>query len=190
MNNPYEAFYHGLVASKIWLCEKIEPIIDTYYKEPTINILGGWHNVISFMLLVRRPNYYKVIHSFDIDDEATCVANKICDTWKFEKPHVYNHTQDVNLIDFSSFKNEVFINCSVDQIVGTDWYKTIPAGCLICLQTTDIMDENPRWEINQRTANVEELLNRYPMSNVIFTGSKRIQYPEFGYNRLMAIGIK
>ena len=188
-NNPYEAFYHGLVTSKIWLCEELEKELGDNI--PSVNILGGWHNLMSFIMLVRKPKSYKEINSYDKDPQATEVAYKICDTWRVEEPKVYNHTIDASELDFSTCTNTVFINCSVDQFNDDKWYKTIPNGSLVCLQTTDIIDDNPPWEINQKTRDITDFLYKYPVDDIIYTGSKRIKYGDNKYyNRLMIIGYK
>ena len=191
MNNPYESFYHGLVVSKLWLCEELEKILDNdNIVNPSVNVLGGWHNLMSFMMVIRKPKYYKVFNSYDKDLEANEIAYRICDAWRIEEPKIYNHTANVSELDFSNSQNTIFINCSVDQFESSDWYKTIPIGSLVCMQTTDICDENPPWEINQRTKNINELMERYPMTKILYQGIKNIKYPNLEYNRLMLIGYK
>lgn len=146
---------------------------------------------MSFMMVIRRPVFYKEFNSYDKDIEAVDVANKICDTWKYEYPKINNHCENVSLMDFSSTVNTVFINCSVDQFENVDWYKTIPTGSIVCLQTTDIVGDNLPWEINQQTKDIPELLSKYPMNDILFSGSKSIQYGDnLLYNRLMVIGYK
>lgn len=192
MNNPYESFYHGLVLSKLWLCEELEKILDIEgIKKPTVNVLGGWHNLISFMMITRNPYRYQEFHSYDKDNESTNVANQICDTWKIEEPRVYNHTENVSLLDFSTCKNTVFINCSVDQFEDAKWFSTIPNGSIVCMQTTDIIDDNPKWEINQKTKDINELKQRYKLQTILYQNSKNIKYGDnLYYNRLMLIGYK
>lgn len=190
-NNPYESFYHGLVVSKLWLCEILESVLDTEgIVKPSVNVLGGWHNLMSFMLVIRDAKRYRELNSYDKDQESTDVANRICDTWRIEEPRIRNHTIDVSLMDFSNTRNTVFINCSVDQFENTDWYQTIPKGSIVCMQTTDIVDENPPWEINQRTKDLPTLIERYPMTTIMYQGVKNIKYPNMEYNRLMLVGYK
>ena len=75
MNN-LESFYHGLVVSKLWLCEELERNCNSY--KPNIKILGSWHNLMAFMLIIRRPNGYSKIDGYDMDIDAINVANQIC----------------------------------------------------------------------------------------------------------------
>ena len=67
--NPFESFSHGLVTSKLWLCEELEKAIGN--KEfPILNILGCWDNLLAFMLIIRKPKYYKIINGYDLSDES------------------------------------------------------------------------------------------------------------------------
>ena len=115
--DTHESFYHGLIKSKLWLCEELETAI---YREciskPSLHILGCWDNLLAFMLLTRKPTFYYEVHGYDINPEAISNANKVCDMWKYESPKVYNHVQDVNNYDYSTCINSIFINCSIDQM--------------------------------------------------------------------------
>ena len=53
MNKNYDAFSHGLVTSKLWLCEELENVIhNNNVKNPALNILGSWNNLLALMLLI------------------------------------------------------------------------------------------------------------------------------------------
>ena len=147
--NTYESFSHSLVASKLWLCEKLENALDNEnIINPSVNILASWDSLLAFMLLTRRPKYYGVVNAYDMDSLSTENANKICDHWKFEYPKVYNHTKDINRLDFNNTSSEsIFINCSVDQIEGTTWYDSIPKERLVCFQTTDLPTSTTEWHV-------------------------------------------
>lgn len=192
MDKPYEAFSHGLVISKLWLCEELEQILgELDISAPEVHILGGWHNILAFMMLIRKPTYYSSIDSYDLSKSSTEVANKICDTWKHEYPRVTNHNIDANDLVFKKdSKNLIFINCSIDQFIGTYWYDVIPYGNIVVLQTTDLEIGSVPWEITQHTKNVEILSQKYPLQKILFTGVKKIDYGDLRYNRLMVIGIK
>lgn len=193
MSNPYESFYHGLVVSKIWLCEELEKITDQLeYNKPHVKILGSWHNLMAFMMLVRRPKGYSWLNCYDMDESAITVADQICNTWiEIEEPHVTNHVADVLKLDFSSDPTDtVYINCSVDQFDNESWYSTIPNGSIVCMQTTDLVDDSQNWDIVQKTKDLNEFTDRYKMSNVIYQGVKKIPYRSGHYNRLMVIGVK
>lgn len=187
-SDNFECFRHGLIVSKIWLCENLEQIIDTHgYNKPVVNILGGWQNILGFMMQVRRPGMYNVINSYDKDESAKEISDLICDAWKFEESKVNNITMDVTNV---ALDGDIFINCSVDQFNSAEWYDSIPLNKLVCIQTTNIVDDNPRWEINQKIPDIDSFKQRYPMQDILFEGTKEIRYHHFGYDRLMLIGIK
>ena len=110
--------------------------------------------------------------------------------WLYEKPHVYNRVQDVNDYDYSSHTNSVFINCSIDQMDNNNWYNSVPIGSLVCIQTTNMKDPGFPWFIKQTTDSLDELVNRFNLSNLLYSGVKNIQYVTYGYNRYMIIGTK
>jgi hypothetical protein len=186
--NPYESFYHGLITSKLWLCEELEKHVQG---KPNVKILGSWHNVMAFMLIVRNPYLYNQIDGYDKDRDAVNVADQICNTWKeIEQPRVTNHVADASQIDFSFDTNTIYINCSVDQFNDTSWYNTIPINNIVCLQTTTLPLDHSHWEINQETKSMDELLDRYKISQVLYSGTRQMPFRDTTYDRLMVIGIK
>lgn len=188
----YESFRHGLVTSKLWLCEELEKVTDLVnYREPTCHILASWHNLLAFMLLVRKPKYYKQVFSYDINPDYTIAANKLCDAWLFDKPTVKNITVDINLQhEYALSTENIFINCSVDQIDKLTWYDNIPKGNVVCLQTTNLNDTEYPWYIKTVTSSIDEFKNLFPMEKILYKGTKSINYNTWGYDRFMLIGIR
>lgn len=191
MTNTYESFSHSLIASKLWLCEQLETVIDNEnIKNPIVNILASWDSLLAFMMTVRRPNFYGTFNTYDIDNESVERAEKICDHWKYEYPRMYHKVKDINTLNFSNSGNEsIFINCSVDQIDGTDWYNAIPTGSLVCLQCTNLPVGYEGWEIKQ-SYNIEHFMKAYPMNKALFWQSKLFTYNQLSFERHMFIGIK
>jgi hypothetical protein len=187
----HESFSHSLVSSKLWLCEKLERIIDEQLiKNPVVNILAGWDNLLGFIMLIRRPRFYGVVNSYDINGQHINDANAICDYWNYEYPKVYNHLRDIKTLDFTNAGDEsIFINCSVDQLEGTDWYDIIPANKLVCLQCTDLPISHEGWDIKQ-SYTIEDFMKTYQMSRFLFCESKTFDYGHLQFNRHMLIGIK
>jgi hypothetical protein len=189
--SKYESFYHGLVKSKLWLCEELETSMHREcLSNPTLHILGCWDNLLAFMLLTRKPTLYSTVYGYDINPEAIDNANKVCDMWKYESPKVYNYIQDVNDYDYSLHTNSIFINCSIDQMDSNKWYDTVPDNSLVCIQTTDMADPNFPWYIKQTTESLDELINKFNFTKLIYSGEKRMPYKESGFNRYMIIGCK
>jgi hypothetical protein len=189
--SKYESFYHGLIKSKLWLCKEIETVIvREYLNESNLHILGCWDNLLAFMLLTRKPELYSTVYGYDIDSEAIDNANKVCDMWKYESPKVYNYVQDVNDYDYSTHTNSIFINCSIDQMDNNKWYDTVPNNSLVCVQTTDMTDPKFPWYIKQPTNSLDELIDKFNLSKLLYSGEKRMPYKESGFNRFMIIGYK
>jgi hypothetical protein len=189
--SKYESFYHGLIKSKLWLCEELETVIvREYLNESNLHILGCWDNLLAFMLLTRKPELYSTVYGYDINPEAIYNANKVCDMWKYELPKVYNYIQDVNDYDYSIHTNSIFINCSIDQMDSNKWYDTVPDNSLVCVQTTDMTDPEFPWYIKQTTNSVDELIDKFKLSKLLYSGEKRMPYKEIGFNRYMIIGCK
>ena len=188
--NTHESFSHSLVASKLWLCEQLEQaIIEENIKNPIVHILAGWDNLLGFMMAIRKPKLYGSIHNYDINPEHISMADKLCDNWIYEYPKMYNMVQDINNLQFTFDKKQVFINCSVDQIEGTTWYDIIPNGSLVCLQCTDLPVGHDGWDIKQ-CYSIHDFANMYKLSAVKYCSSKSFDYGHLTFKRHMIIGIK
>lgn len=182
---PYESFKHGLTVSKLWLCETMEPHV---LKPANVYILGAWTNVLAYMMLIRNKNLYRSIFAFDYDSEATDAANKICDTWKFEQPRVYNETKDVNTLIYKDCN--LVINTSVEHMHSQEWFENIPIGTLVCLQSSDVTIPTSPWHIKNPILTQNELSAKYPLTKVLYLGTKNISYDYWGYKRFMLLGYK
>jgi hypothetical protein len=192
IKNSYESFSHSLVHSKLWLCERLEQVLDNEsIRNPAVNILASWDSLLAFMLLTRRPKFYGVVNAYDIDEAATTNANKLCNYWQHEYPKVYNHTRDINTLDFSNTGTEsIFINCSVDQLDNTSWYDVIPDNRLVCLQTTDLPTSTTEWHVAQSHADKALFTGAYKVRRLIYCDSLDINYGHLKFKRHMMIGIK
>lgn len=190
------SFSHGQVTSKIWLCEELEK----YCKQnDNIYILGGWHNVLGFMLSVRKPNFFKRIHNIDIDSEVVEIADKICDAWinkLYTDSHIINTCADSNEYELQvNSETDIVVNCSVEHFKSNDWFNKLPTNTLVCIQSSDIKDKeiieaHDTWEQNQPNSDLAVFLNRFPVSEYLYVGTKTFEYPNYGYNRFMMIGRK
>lgn len=184
----FDSFSHGQIESKLWLCKELEPLL---LPKANVYILGGWHNVLGFMLLTRRPGAYAHITSIDLDPEAKLYADKINNCWCYDPATavVTNTTGDASAYKFQD-PTAVYINCSPEHFNNTVWFEHIPEGALVCIQSVSITEAGAPWHICSPNATESEFANKYPLSNYLFKGTKRIQYNEWGYDRFMIIGRK
>jgi len=181
----FDAFSHGQIKSKLWLCEKLEPLLAAKSK---ITILGSWYNVLGFMLLIRNNNKFFDIQGIDVNPEATFTANKILNYWEIENNKIQNISGDANHLSVNN--SDVIINCSVEHMKNTDWFYNIEPGKLICLQSSNMTDENDPWFIENPSTSLEEFENKFQLSETFFSGELSIKYEPWGYTRYMIIGIK
>lgn len=180
----FDSFSHGQIISKLWLCEELEQYI---VSNQTVFILGGWHNVLGFMMLTRRPEHYSNIINVDADPEAIAIADKLCNAWITNNTTVINMVGDCNNEVHSITPNSVVINCSVEHFESNEWFLALPKETLVCIQSSDIADPNEPWLIKTIIPDMKTLVDKFPM-DIIHMGTKRIQYDHFGYNRFMLIG--
>lgn len=183
----FESFNHGQVQSKIWLCENLEPLLPKF---PSVLILGAWHNVLGFIMLSRQPKRYDFIAAVDIDPEVKPIADKICEAWTMsDTVKIQNLTEDANNTRFTHYN--VVINCSVEHMENVSWFDKIDNNALVCIQSSDLPENHDEvWKINNPNISLEKLKQKYPLSQILFAGEKVIQYENWGYKRLMIIGIK
>lgn len=182
----YDAFSHGQIISKKWLCDCLEPYLNP---DSTVWILGSWYNVMAFMLLSRGNTTFKSIIGYDIDPVAKTTADLICNAWTCEQPTVTNIVADANLLDWSD-PPDVVINCSGEHFVNTAWWTAVPESTVVAVQSSNVVDSGPIWNIQQPNPDFETFVGRYPMSNVFYSGTKFIPTEAGGYQRYMLIGKK
>jgi hypothetical protein len=182
----FDSFSHGQIASKLWLCEELEKFLAPRRK---IMILGSWHNVLGFMMAVRKPDYYSNILGIDIDNNSIEIANKITDAWRFnDVTTIENICDNANNIDFPN--DSSIINCSPEHFEDTSWFDNMPNGTHLCIQSSSMTDTEHPWYIRQPTPNIETFTEKYPMSKIQYIGARKIEYDDWGYSRFMVIGFK
>lgn len=178
----YDAFSHGQIKSKLWLCEKIEPHL---VRNNQIVILGGWYNVLAFMLMTRNIHNINKITSIDIDSTVKPIADKVCELWRIEGS-VENITGDANNITVSY---DTVINCSSEHM-STEWFEGVKMGSVVCIQSSDVVDTEYPWLVTNPSPTIDSFKEKYKLSTTLFCDTLRIQNGAWGYNRFMIIGIK
>lgn len=180
------AFSHGQIQSKQWLCEILEPYIPY---GSSILILGCWYNLLALMLLTRNPHTHHHIKGIDIDPKAIELADRFCQAWTIQpNVKISNSVADANTFDY--FGHNVVINCSLEHMDNDEWYKRIPNGTLVCLQASDVNIQDKSWDIKNYIPTLDYLNQKYPMSFYLFRNFKNFEYGNLKYNRFMCIGLK
>ena len=73
---------------------------------------------------------------------------------------------------------------------SNNWYNSIPIGSLVCIQTTNMKDPDFPWFIRQTTDSLDELVDRFKLGNLLYSGVETIPYDTSNYKRYMIIGTK
>jgi hypothetical protein len=182
----FNAFSHGQVQSKLWLCDNLE----NYITEPvTIAILGCWYNVLGLMLCLRNSEKIKSIRGIDNDQNAINLANSFCQSFMIQPNVKIDHTlADANELDYNGY--DIVINTSVEHMVSTEWFNKVSKNSLVCIQSSNVVTEDPLWDIKNPNPNIDTLTYKFPMSNLYVRKTYHFQYESFGYDRFMLIGRK
>lgn len=182
----FTAFSHGQLQSKIWLCESLEPYIAP---DSRIAILGSWYNVLGLLMLARKSLYYNFITGIDKDNSVIEVANKLCEGWMIQpNVKIKNVCMDANNFDYQGY--HVVINCSVEHMDNNSWFDKLTVGTVVCIQSSNVIDSNEKFDIKNPIPNIETLYNQFPLRKVYHKKTKNFQYNEWGYSRYMLIGLK
>lgn len=177
----------GQIGSKVWLCEKLEPIMLKEFDRNTIVwLLGGWYGMTNFLLQTRRIAPVGRVVSYDIDPEVKRGALVLNES--FELTKAFNaETADVNTLDYDVvFPPDVVINTSTEHMESTEWFDRIPAGTMCVFQTNNMPHDDHVHCCNS----VDDLRAQFPLSVSFYAGSKTFVYADWSFTRYMHIGLK
>lgn len=183
MNFDYNAFSHGQIQSKVWLCENLEPYLPPYAQ---VAIIGSWYNTLGFIMLARNEKKYQMIMGIDKDQESVNTANHIVNAWMIGTDFkARNSCSDIESTDLRLYN--VIVNTSCEHM-SNEWYQKITPYQLVCIQSSDMVTDDPGWNITNPNPTMEEFKKKYPMSEILFEGEKLFNYGHLVYNRFMLIG--
>jgi len=195
-----DSFSLGQLESKQWVVELMEGLFTTDKIDfGIVFVLCGWYAILPAMMFYARIPLLK-IRSFDIDENCEKIADFMnksnCDNnWRFKAV-----TQDIHEINFEEHswqcwsnkndrmsypitdKPDTIINTSCEH-TGTEWFKNIPTGKIVILQSNDSMEEEGH--INP-SVDLEEFSMTYPLSKTYYKGQMNFEK----YKRFMLVGVK
>lgn len=173
------SFTRDLVFSKCWLMHelaKIQPHISTMY------ILGSWYGNLA--LLLNRYPQVQVDHIINVETNAERLNTGQSILDQAGADNVESMLKDANDLDYRQLGTDgAVVNTSLTEMPGTAWFDNIPTGTLVVLQARD---NNPGPQFDD----VEDIEQKYPLSQVLYSGSLALQDPETAYKRFMIIGRK
>lgn len=173
------SFTHDLTKSKVWLIQelaKIKPSITTVY------ILGSWYGNLSLYMTLDPA--VKVRKFINVETDQGML-----DQSKRMLKHIGAHNveymfKDANDLDYRQLGQDgAVINCSLTDMDGTEWFENIPDGTLVVMQARD---HDPGYQFHS----TDDILSKFPLSQVLYQGSLNLKDPETEYRRFMVIGRK
>jgi hypothetical protein len=173
------SFTHDLTTSKVWLLSELAKISPT---TGTVYILGSWYGNLSLYMnllpLIRYTNIINVEKNKHMLDQSRRMLDHVgVDNVEFMH-------KDANDLDYRQLGNAgVVINTSLTDMDGSKWFQHIPDGTLIAMQARD-RDPGNQFDSPQ------DILRKFPLDQVLYTGTKELTDPETRYNRFMVIGRK
>lgn len=183
-----DAFSAAQMQSKLWMVERLEavllehrPIEDGY----RIYMLAGWLGLANLLLRIRNKIPILEVRSFDLDPCCESLADSVNNLWVFKAWEFKAHTADINELKYSP-RPDVIINTSVEHMTANVWWENIPQGVVVCLQASDMEDDD---HVN-KISNERQLLENYPLQELLYTGIKRFEFEDKSFYRSMIIGVK
>ncbi len=183
-----DVYSSGQVESKLWLCRQVEKLLYSQ-KAQTIWVLGGWVGLLSFLLLSRERLEIKSIRSFDTDFLLEKLADIINGNWVWKDWQFKAKTADCNNLNYKdkSFSDsdepDLIINTSVEHFKSDEWYKNIPYGKTVVLQSCDLKHKD---HINC-VHSEEELKKQFEFTKLHYSGKLTFDYKTHSFSRYMLI---
>jgi len=188
MNVDKDAFSSSQVLSKIWLVEMLEKVVNNndLAKELKILNLGGWYGILHFIFKCRNNLKIKTYRNIDIDSQACEIADAINETWVWQNWKFKSISDDANCFKYTLDDFNVIINTSVEHINSMEWFNNIPDNALVVLQSNNM----PHDDHVQNHLTLSELVDSFPLRELLFQGQKMFQYEKENFTRFMIIGVK
>jgi predicted RNA methylase len=173
------SFTRDLVFSKFWLMRelsRIQPHVSTMY------VLGSWYGNLA--LFLNRYPLVEVDHIVNVetDPERLSTGEHILN--QAGAHNVEHMLKDANQLDYRQLDSTgAVVNTSLTEMPDTDWFEHSPPGTLVVLQARD---HNP----DQQFRSAQDIEQKFPLDQVLYSGSLDLEDPETEYTRFMVIGRK
>ncbi len=171
------SFTRDLTKSKLWLIQELSKIRD---RISTAYILGSWFGNLSLYMKLHPAVKTERIINVETNPKFLKQSKRMLD-------HIgaacVDHMQaDANDIDYRRLDRDgVVVNTSLTDMPGREWFDNIPEGTIVVLQARD---HDP----GQQFHSTQDILDKFPMKEVLYQGELALQDPETPYTRFMVIG--
>jgi len=173
------SFTSDLLASKIWLLTelaRIAPSVGTVY------VLGSWYGNLAVINQLDPTIKYKKLINVETDKKFLHASQRIHNHLGIDNTEYM--LKDANDLDYRQLGLDgVVINTSLTDMQGQAWFDNIPEGTLVVMQSRDHDPGNA-------AHSTQDIIDRFPLSEIIYDGELDLEDPETEYTRYMVIGIK
>lgn len=173
------SFTRDLVFSKYWLIRELSRIkshISTMY------VLGSWYGNLA--LFLNRYPLVEVDHIVNVENDRDFLSASRDILNQTGAGNIEYMLKDANQLDYRQLDRDgAVVNTSLTDMPGRAWFDNIPQGTLVVLQARD---QDP----GEPFADPEDIERKFPMSQVLYSGSLALEDPETEYTRFMIIGVK
>jgi hypothetical protein len=173
------SFTPDLIQSKVWLLTELARIAP---RVGTIYVLGSWYGNLGVLLALDPVLEYKKLINVETNRKFLQASEHIQDHLGMGNTEYM--LKNANDLDYGQLGDDgVVINTSLTDMQGQSWFDHIPAGTLVALQSRD---HDPGNEAHS----TQDIIDRFPLSEIIYDGELDLEDPETDYTRYMVIGIK
>lgn len=173
------SFTHDLIKSKVWLLTELARIAP---QVGTIYVLGSWYGNLGVLLALDPLIKYKQLINVETDPKFLQASERIHN--KLGLDNTEYMLKDANDLDYRQLGSDgVVINTSLTDMQGQAWFDRIPEGTLVVMQSRD---HDPGNEAHS----TQDIIDRFPLNEIIYDGELKLQDPETAYTRYMVIGIR
>jgi hypothetical protein len=173
------SFTPDLIKSKVWLLAELARIAPSV---GTIYALGSWYGNLGVLLALDPVIKYKKLINVETDKKFLQASERIHNYLGMRNTKYM--LKDANTLDYRQLGSDgVVINTSLTDMPGQAWFDRIPEGTLVVLQSRDHDPGNA-------AHSTQDIIDRYPLSEIIYDGKLKLKDPETEYTRYMVIGIK
>jgi len=173
------SFTRDLIASKVWLLvelARIAPQVGTIY------VLGSWYGNLGVLLALDPVVKYKRLINVETNKNFLQTSKRIQDYLGMDNTEYM--LADANDLDYCQLGSDgVVVNTSLTDMTGQAWFDHISTGTLVAMQSRDHDPGNA-------AHSTQDITDRFPLSEVIYSGELKLHDPETKYTRYMVIGIK
>ena len=173
------SFTHDLTKSKVWLMSELAKVQQDF---STIYVLGSWFGNLALYMTLDPMIRAKKIINVDVNPEWMAQSQRMLD--HVGADNVEHMLRDANRLDYRQLgSNGAVINTGLTDIDGREWFDRIPLGTVVVMQARDQNSGN-------QFSSADDILEKFPLSQVSYSGSLQLQDPETPYRRFMVIGTK